>query len=169
MSNVIYLDMDGVLADFEGLAADVFGPNWKAEIQSPNWGRFGDRPDWFAILPVMPYAKELFETAALLVGINNVRILTALPNRSEVNFPNAAKDKIEWVQKHIHPKLRVSFGPYAQDKQHHCVHHNDVLVDDQRINIEQWIEAGGIGLHHDGDMQETIIKLHTLSDIIRGK
>ena len=142
--------MDGVLADFEGWSANVIGPDWKHEINEvPEWGRYKEYPRLYRDLPMLPNAKELYEECVEYAGDQNqVQILTALPNKAKHHFPDAALDKVEWARKHIHPKLRVVFGPMARDKQLHCVTLSDVLIDDMQINIDQWKAKGGIGILH---------------------
>jgi len=150
MKPIIYLDMDGVQADFEGTAARIIGPNWKKEIDKPNWGAFAEIPDWFLRLDRMPDALELYQGCLELVDgdKNRVQSLTALPKRAHHVFPDAAQHKIEWSRLEMSKDLRVHFGPFAQDKQYHISHEHDVLIDDMYINIKQWRGAGGIGIEH---------------------
>lgn len=155
MIRLIYLDLDGVLADFEGTALDLFGPTWKEEIEKSNWGKFTQYPNLYQLLRAMPYALELYETC---LSIADTQVLTALPNRARSSFPNAAQHKIEWVRKHISPDLRVHFGPFAQDKQYHCYSPQDILIDDVERNIQQW---PGIGIHH-LDIRTTLYQLKML-------
>lgn len=61
MKPMIYLDMDGVLADFEGWSANVIGPDWKKEIDLPTWGAFKEHPDLYLWLPPMEGAVKLYE------------------------------------------------------------------------------------------------------------
>mgnify|MGYP003393669601 FL=1 len=147
MKPIIYLDMDGVLADFEGKAREIFGDEWKKEIDRPNWGSFQQYPNWFSMLDPMPDAIELYKGCVEIVGDKNqVKCLTALPHRGIIS--NATEDKIMWARKHISPNLRVHFGPFARDKQHHVQHEHDVLIDDMYLNIKQWRAMGGVGIHH---------------------
>jgi len=162
MKPIIYLDMDGVLADFEGWARDTIGSHaiWKAEIDKPNWGRFTEYPNIYEILPIMPDAIELYHGCVDIIGDRNrVQILTALPNRARDAFPDAARHKIEWARKHISPNIRVHFGPFAQDKQYHKQHPDDVLIDDMIRNIDQWNSVGGIGILHT-DASSSLDKLY---------
>lgn len=150
MKSIIYLDMDGVLADFEGWAANQVGPDWQEEIQQDTWGKFKDYPNIYSLLPVMDGAKELYEKTVEFVGgdVNRVQILTALPNRAAGAFPDAVKDKIWWAHTYISPHIRVHFGPFAKHKCLHVKHAHDVLIDDMERNIKQWNAAGGIGILH---------------------
>lgn len=156
--------MDGVLADFEGWAATQF-EDWRKEIESPQWGAFGEFHDLFALLPPMYYARELYEACVATVkNKNQVQILTALPNRTDMKIPDAAKHKIEWAKKHISPDIRVHFGPNAQHKMLHVKHENDILIDDMSRNVSQWIQAGGTGIWH-RDIDSTLTALQMYSHI----
>ena len=147
MKHIIYLDMDGVLADFEGKAQEWFGDAWKAEVESHNWGRFAEHQDLYDVLDPMPDALELYHGCCRIAGNKNqVQILTALPSRAK--FDTAAEDKIRWARRCIDPDIRVNFGPLARDKQFHIRHSGDVLIDDMIRNIDQWNEQGGIGILH---------------------
>lgn len=143
---VVYLDMDGVIAGFEEWSAEVLGPDWKQEVDKPEWGRYKEFPDLYSQLPVLEGAEELYYECACLYGSDRVHILTALPNRARIHFPLASKHKVEWARKHISPNIRVHFGPFAVDKQLHVRHKGDVLIDDMKINIDQWNAAGGTGI-----------------------
>lgn len=148
MKSIIYLDLDGVLVDFKGTLDEMI-PTWEQEIKKPEWGLMGDYPSLYAMLEPMPDALMLYEACCHLVGDKNrVHVLTALPGKSRHKFPDCAKDKIEWVAKYISKDLRVHFGPSAKDKQYHCKHPQDVLIDDMVRNTDQWNVAGGIGILH---------------------
>jgi 5'(3')-deoxyribonucleotidase len=147
MRHVLYLDMDGVLADFEKKAIELFGDAWHDELELPHWGRFTEHPNIYDALDPMPDAKELYEGCCEIMGSKDqVQILTALPNRAKFEF--AARDKINWSRRYIDPDVRVVFGPHAQDKQHHVRHQCDVLIDDMIRNVEQWKARGGVGILH---------------------
>lgn len=151
---VIYLDQDGVMADFEGWAFQVIGPDWKEEIDKDNWGRFADYPDIYKILPLMEGALPLYRGCVEIMGNKNqVQILTAIPNRALRVFPHAPQHKIEWAEGNIDPDLRVHFGPFAQHKQFHFKHPGDILIDDMAQNIEQWRSVGGFGIVHTSAVQ----------------
>lgn len=161
MKPICYLDLDGVLADFEGKAAEIFGPDWHDEIEKPKWGRISSEyPTWFRDLPPMKDAIELYEGCCDFMGDKNqVQILTAIPNRAEI--VTAAQDKILWARQHISPHIRVHFGPFAQDKQYHNQHPHDILIDDVLLNIKQWKAVGGFGIHHTS-AQSSLHNLHSL-------
>lgn len=162
MKPILYLDMDGVLADFERKATEIFGAGWSDEVEKPNWGKLAEYPHWYRELPPMVDALELYDGCCKFMGDKNqVQILTALPNRAK--FARAAEDKIWWAKHHISPNIRVHFGPHAQDKQYHKQHPDDILIDDKLLNIEQWIEKGGFGIHHI-DAESSLYKLFSLKN-----
>lgn len=162
MKPVLYIDMDGVTANFEGKAFELFGDKWRTEINSPGWGRFKEYPNLYEILDPYPKARELYERCCELMGDKNqVRALTALPSRAKNYFPDAARDKILWNQRHISKDFRTYFGPLAKDKQHHVMTSRDILIDDMERNIEQWNAKGAIGILH-RSIDETLEILNTL-------
>jgi hypothetical protein len=159
---MLYLDMDGVLANFEGWAEEVIGKDWKKEIDKPDWGKFNQYPDLYDSLPKMKNADMLYEECCNIVGRGNVSILTALPRRAQPYFPNAARHKTNWARYHINTDIRVYFGPYAVDKQLHVRYQEDILIDDMEINIDQWCKAGGSGILHTS-VGNSILQLNLLS------
>lgn len=142
----VFVDMDGVLANFEGFASNLLGgDNWKYEVELPNWGRLSLVQDLYAQLEPMPDAFELWDY--LIDTFDDVQILTAIPKRA--HFPEAVNDKRNWIYHHFGKDVRVNFGPYAYDKQFHLVPgRGDVLIDDTRINCEQWDKRGGLAILH---------------------
>ena len=148
--NVIYLDMDDVLADFSAEVIAVIGhtvdnlssSSGKAHI----WDELKKKPHFFLHLRPLPYAKELYELAASLG--KNVEILTAIPEKW-ADQEEIKKDKTAWAHKHISAGIRVNFGPRSWDKWKHA-QPGDVLVDDSKLNIDDWTtKTEGIGIHHD--------------------
>jgi hypothetical protein len=169
MKPIIMLDMDGVLADFEGWSFKTFGPSWKSEIDKENWGRFAEHPDLYALLEPFDDAKLLYEGCVEATGDKNlVQCLTALPNRARAAFPDAARHKIEWARKYINPDLRVHFGPFAKDKQYHKQHPDDILIDDMYINIKQWRKVGGIGIEHK-NAKQTLDELNHYINVLKNR
>jgi 5'(3')-deoxyribonucleotidase len=153
---MIFLDMDGVIADWEGHVHSLVGADWKDELKQPLWGRINQHPDLYRNLPVLPGAKILFQHLVDKYGERNVRLLTALPYRAHTVFPLCMQHKIEWFHEHFgNHKVPVLFGPYAVDKQKHVKHSTDILIDDMELNIQQWNDAGGCGILHTS-VEETL-------------
>lgn len=136
----LYLDCDGVLADFDHGARAVLGMAPRAFQARFGPGRFWQKlaqaPDFYATLPLMPGATELFEAVRHLDPV----ILTGLPLGTW-----AAGQKVRWAAQHF-PGTRI-ITCLARDKRDHC-RDGDVLVDDTLKHAHLWEGAGGIFIHH---------------------
>lgn len=137
----VYIDCDGVLADFDG---------WKAAIPGLTdanlWEEVKKIPHFYRTLRLMPEATLLME---YLRGLDiPLAILTAIPRRDTI--PDAEQDKREWVEKNFGP-MEFHIGPYAVNKQQFAGP-GLVLIDDSKLNIQQWRAKGGIGILYTGFM-----------------
>lgn len=159
----IYVDMDGVLADFYSYVNGKYGKDFKDIINREEfWDDESQHDRIFANLNPLHDAKTLVKTLLKFkeeFGVE-LHILTALPNIEGGGYPEAADDKKKWISEHFgfSPELYENFktGPLAVDKQNHCSKH-DILIDDNPRNIVQWQHQGGIGiLHVSGRLSNTI-------------
>lgn len=154
----LYLDCDGVLADFDrGAAAILAMPPRLFERRhgiGAFWRALARHPDFYGSLPLMPDAMRLFEAVRHLDPI----ILTGLPRGQW-----AAPQKVRWAAEHF-PGTRI-LTVMAVDKRNHA-QQGDILVDDQRRHAHLWEEAGGIFVHHI-DAETTIAKLTALDVPVR--
>ena len=147
---IVYLDMDGVLADFFGGVEFLYGvEHWKQltndktkdlkkEVISKITGT-----DFFAVLPKFPTADGLIDMVKKFTG-GNFSINTS-PLRGD--HENSAKYKRLWIQNNIEtPDSIVVTGrkeTYAKDKASGTP---NILIDDRPINIQKWQAAGGYGI-----------------------
>lgn len=154
--NTIYVDMDGVVADFDAFVLENLGRTF-SHIVGPK----GDSEMWdflksvdrlYYILKPTSYAQELMEMVAATGA--NVEFLTAIPRRTSI--PGAELDKRQWVQEVFGDKFKMNIGPFSGDKWK-WAKPGDVLIDDRADNIEDWITKGnGIGiLHNYHDFENT--------------
>ena len=148
--NRLFLDCDGVLADFDRGAAAVLAMSPR-EFEKRHglgefWRRLARAPDFYATLPELPDARELFEAVRHLDPI----ILTGLPRGNW-----AAQQKERWAAEHF-PGTRI-ITCMAVDKRRHA-QAGDILVDDLLTHRHLWEEAGGVFVHHRG-VASTIAEL----------
>lgn len=140
MRRQLYLDCDGVLADFDAGARALLGLPPQEFIERHGiakfWKKLASAPDFYARLPLMPDARELFDAVRQLDPV----ILTGLPRGSW-----AAPQKVRWAADHF-PGTRI-VTVMAVDKRSHC-EEGDVLVDDLLKHRHLWESAGGIFIHH---------------------
>ena len=92
----LFLDLDGVLADFDAGARMVLGMSPKAfeakHGRREFWRRLARAKDFYATLPLMPDAMLLFEAVKHL----EPTILTGLPLGNW-----AAPQKVQWAAEHF--------------------------------------------------------------------
>jgi hypothetical protein len=135
-----YLDCDGVLADFDAGARAVLGMHPRKFRDRFGiyrfWHNLARAEDFFASLPPLPDAIELFEGVRHLGPV----ILTGVPRGGW-----AEDQKRRWVELHF-PGTPI-ITTRAALKREHC-HHGDVLVDDTLKYRHLWEDAGGVLIHH---------------------
>ena len=150
----VYCDMDGVIVDFERGYNDLTGK------EAPGVHSTYDKTDfWSAItkagskfwadLHWMSDGKELWN----YIKQYNPKLLTA-PSREK----SSEIGKQEWIDKHL-SGTPVIFKQ-AKDKKD-LAEPNAILIDDRKDNIQQWIDAGGIGIRHTST-ESTIKQLQKL-------
>src|ERR1035437_3196515 len=147
----IYLDMDGVIADFDKRAKSILGGRSLKSFATSEegWNALGDyKYNMYLLLDPMPDAHLLVAGVFDLAKKHNssVGVLTALPKFNRV--PLSEQHKKEWLSKHF-PELLQDFntGPHAVDKQNHCKT-GHVLFVDSKLTIPQWNAKGGKGILH---------------------
>jgi hypothetical protein len=155
----LFLDCDGVLADFDAYATNLLGlPPYAFEARYGRrefWRRIAGHEDFFFKLPLMPDAQALWDAVAHLEPI----ILTGLPQGSW-----AAPQKVRWAAKHF-PGARM-ITTMARAKRDHMESPGDVLVDDLLKYRSLWEEAGGVFVHH-RSAKDTLAELEALGMSVR--
>jgi 5'(3')-deoxyribonucleotidase len=136
----LFLDADGVLADFDLGARKLLGARPKEYIarhgRGSFWRRVARAKNFYGSLPEMPDARRLFEAVKHL----QPTILTGLPMGGW-----AAPQKVEWAAEHF-PGVPI-ITCMARDKHKH-MHPGDVLVDDREKHRAAYEEAGVVFIHH---------------------
>ena len=147
---IVYLDMDGVLADFFGGVEKLYGVGHWKELNADNKldlkqeviNRISDT-DFFATLPKFESSGELISMVKEFTG-GNFSINTS-PLRGD--HANSSKYKKLWIQNNIEqPDDIVITGrkeSYAKDKASGTP---NILIDDRPVNIQRWQGAGGYGI-----------------------
>ena len=136
----LFLDLDGVLAEFDRGVQDLLGmPSAHFEKRygiKEFWRRLAKAPDFYARLPLMPDARELFDAVEHLTPT----ILTGLPLGKW-----AAPQKVAWCEEHF-PRVPV-ITCMARDK-HRFMDPGDVLVDDRDRHRAAYEAHGVVFVHH---------------------
>lgn len=142
----LFLDMDGVLADFEAGYEREFGvrPNEKnsegTDVIAVDWSKVNRRRGFYRDLPPMPDFDELWDYAKRY----NPIVLTGVPISMAAK---ATANKREWVDRHLGPNVPM-IGCRSKDKYLHMTGKGDILVDDWERYKHVWIDAGGRWVTH---------------------
>ena len=140
MSARLFLDCDGVLADFDEGARRLLGMSPRAfeatHGRGSFWKRLANADNFYGSLPEMPDARRLFDAVKHL----EPTILTGLPLGTW-----AAPQKMEWAAAHF-PGVPI-ITCMARDKHKH-MQPGDVLVDDRENHRAAYEAAGVIFVHH---------------------
>lgn len=159
MNKTIFLDMDGVVADWITFVNGILGHELDENKRWPDedWRQLIQVQRIYRDLPMLPYAQELVARVRVFARAANyeVKFLTAVPRRND--FPYAFEDKVHWANRHF-PDIPVWFGPYSQDKQRRSAP-GQVLIDDRVTNITEWRAQGGHGIHHVNNPAATLENL----------
>lgn len=160
----IYLDMDGVLADFFAEYAVLAG--------LPRGSSYRDIPpakadptldkmvgtDFFARLPKFSTADKLVEIAVEAAGGYNI---CSSPLRGD--HSGSEKWKRVWIEKELATQPnKIHITP---NKAKYAVGANgvpNVLIDDRGNNITAWEAAGGVGIKYQADEDSLRVVLNGL-------
>ena len=146
----VYLDMDGVLADFFGGVEKLYGVSHWKELTSDKTKDLKKEvinritgTDFFATLPKFETADQLINMVQDFTG-GKFSINTS-PLRGD--YENSGKYKKVWISNNIEkPDEIIVTGrkeTYATDKASGTP---NILIDDRPVNIERWRNAGGYGI-----------------------
>ena len=153
----IYLDMDGVLADFfheyaklAGVPEDERGrhdyhkipPDMREPIIAKMVGT-----DFFNRIPKFSTADALVKLVLKYVSYYNI---CSSPLREDME--NSSHWKREWIKRHLRPQ--PSEIVLTLVKETHAVNPDgspNILIDDRGTNIVAWRAHGGIGIKYQAD------------------
>lgn len=146
----IYVDMDGVLADFDAhkvkyfkdSGLDIFKKPYNPKHDEIFWSVIRkEHPRWFLQLPSMPDMGELwFE-----LDNHSPIILSAIPGPKKEKVRETLFQKQHWLKdRSIYWPAIFCLRSHKQD----YATPNSILIDDDEKNIAEWRKKGGIGILH---------------------
>ena len=143
MEYKIYSDMDGVLTDFDK-SFEKYSKGIPPREYEKKFGKDGfwklidgeGKVGFWVGMPWMEDAKQYWD----YIKNYDVELLSS-PSRSETS----RLGKRLWVRNNM-PGIKLTLAQ-AYNKKNYA-EPNHILIDDRESNIEQWKEAGGIGILH---------------------
>ena len=145
----IYVDMDGVLADFFGEWAKLMQVDHFTKIDKEHdikdaLQKIRDTDEFWLKLPLLPQAKQLL---SLIQKVKGEYYICSSPLADD---PRSEPHKREWI------KNNLSFFPpkdvfITHNKQKFAKNDDgtsNILIDDYGVNINAWENAGGIGFKY---------------------
>ena len=148
MNKQIFLDLDGVMADFEGHFESLFGVAHNSMSDKEMWEKINSEQHYFLDLPLMDGATDFFKS----IEKYNPIILTSCPR---TNYIRAALQKKEWVKNHLSKDLLVLPMLGGKNKALFMKKDGDILIDDMKKNCDSWSEHNGYAIQHTNFEQTT--------------
>lgn len=138
----VFVDLDGVVADFDGYYESCFGVRPDRNQADPDglWENITGHGSFYRSLPKLPDADVLVD------GIRQrgyeVVFLTGIP----YSVPMATTDKQDWVMSNFGPN-QTTICCRSRDK-HRWGTRGDILIDDWEKYRSLWEGMGGVFILH---------------------
>lgn len=154
----VFLDLDGVFADFDARVKRLSGKHPNQLDRARLWKMINADKRFFAELELIEGCLLLWEATKDLEPV----FLTGAPSSKVFQ-----QQKREWVGRMFGPEFTVHVVPKRRKQEFsgpHCV-----LIDDTPETIEQWIARGGHGILHAGNHASTVEALKKLIELYRNE
>lgn len=143
----LYIDFDGVICNTIEITYKMLD---EAKIDKSNREEvtsFYENLDWESVLENCEIINNAMENIKKIMssGKFNVAILT------HVNSMNEVIQKVKFIRKYLRDVTIIPV-PKAISKTRMINARFSILVDDYPVNLNEWKEAGGIGVRFDLDM-----------------
>lgn len=141
----VYVDMDGVIADFSKRYKEKFRVTPEETRSNKQFGGFFKKfieDGEFSTLDLMPDALELLSYLNSFDVPKEILSSTARPE----NHGMIAPQKQMWLNKH-NILYKANFVPGKSLKYKYATP-DSIIIDDTKSVIDDWNKAGGIGILH---------------------
>ncbi len=142
MTIQVYVDLDGVLADFDTHYEKLFGIRPDKAADNVDWEKIKTVPAFYASMPPMPDHLELWTFVSQLRP--KPIVLTGVPS----SIPDAADQKRRWVKYYLGAETEV-IACRSRDKSLVLKDApGGILIDDWHKYRDLWLAAGGRWITH---------------------
>ena len=145
----IYLDMDGVIADFNKGYREMNDMEPREAEKHKKFDHFFDEfiaAGKFASLDLMPGVRDLITFLNFIYLNRSIPTEILSSTASQDRFDEVSRQKKIWLQKH-----GISFTPnFVPGKRfkYQFATPDSIIIDDTLSVIEEWRKAGGIAIWH---------------------
>jgi 5'-nucleotidase len=154
MTLTVFLDSDGVLADFDRRARELLNCDHRRLPDEEMWRRLNEFEDFWHTIPKRYDADELVSGVREL-GYEPV-IITGCPKS---NYDVAEKGKRDFFNQHW-PEFTVHTC-LSRNKASFMRNPGDILVDDFKSNCKRWAVANGMPIWHK-NAKQTLTELKNI-------
>ena len=157
LSRIIYVDLDGVLVDFDSgfksISEGVDKFNYIKKHGIENFWKLinSNGQKWWESLDWMPDGTKLWSA----IQNKNVKVLTSGSTRNTGTM--AINGKKKWVVDHLGPIETIVVNSSHEKQKYARI--GDILIDDLHSNISEWTAKKGTGILH-RNAGDTINKLN---------
>ena len=155
----VFIDMDGVLADFNTGVETLTGTPFPNTDKGHN--DYDMRKEELTNKRLIRNLPPMDDMHDLVAYVRHTRlpweILTAA---GVINRELVVYDKGEWIREHVSPSVVVTCTMTGSQKGMFALE-GSVLIDDRKKNIQAWEDNGGIGILHTS-AEDTINQLKKL-------
>jgi len=157
----LYLDMDGVLCDFDTPYAEI-----QSDLEDKDKFRFVvEQHEIFKKLKAMPDALQMLLHLATLKHIH-IEMLTSVGTFDETLGHKIKLQKAYWLERNNIPH-KPNFVRCREEKAEYANKHT-ILIDDHLECVEPFRNAGGHAIHHI-NAKTTIVELTELIDKLKAE
>ena len=147
----IFVDLDGVLADFDAHHEAVFGVRPDKLADNVDWSAVRKVPNFYLNIPPMPDLPTLWA----YIAPHEPVVLTGVP----ASVPEAPSNKRAWVERNLGGDVEVRCCRPREKYLH--AEPGDILIDDWEKHRTLWIDAGGVWIMH----RSAVETIQTLADL----
>lgn len=150
----LFLDLDGVLADFDSGFVETFKVDHRNGMEKKEMWKciFGHDEFFYNLKPMAGFSRLLAAAQYLYTTgkVQRVCVLTACP---KTQFEHVADQKKRWIRSHISEDIMVIPTYQSETKPVYIQNAGDILVDDWSKNCEAWEAAGGAAVKYEDATQ----------------